>query len=169
MPEIRGSICFEGVSFRYLINQPLVLKEISFHIPVGKIVGVIGRSGSGKSTLSKLIQRLYVPEEGKVFIDDIDICNVNPFWLRRQIGMVLQENFIFNGTLIENIAVNNPGADFLEVERVSRISGAHEFIIQLQDGYHTIVGEQGRRSFRRSKTKDSHCKGTNAETENTYF
>ena len=143
LPEIRGSIRFEGVSFRYLINQPLVLKEISFHIPIGKIVGVIGRSGSGKSTLSKLIQRLYVPEEGKVFIDDIDICNVNPFWLRRQIGMVLQENFIFNGTLIENIAVNNPGADFLEVERVSRISGAHEFIIQLQDGYNTIVGEQG--------------------------
>ena len=143
LPEIKGSIRFEGVSFRYLLNQPLVLKEISFNIPVGKIVGVIGRSGSGKSTLSKLIQRLYVPEEGKVFIDDIDICNVNPFWLRRQIGMVLQENFIFNGTLIENIAVNNPGADFLEIERVSRISGAHEFIVQLQDGYNTIVGEQG--------------------------
>lgn len=143
LPNIQGKITFENVVFRYKVDQAPVIKKISFNIPPGKVVGIIGRSGSGKSTISKLVQRLYIPEEGKIYVDNIDISSVNPFWLRRQIGVVLQENFLFNGSVKENIAINNPNADFRDIVRVAKIAGAHEFIVKLQKGYDTIIGEKG--------------------------
>lgn len=143
LPNIDGTIQFDNVVFRYKIDQAPVIKNISFTIESGKTIGVIGRSGSGKSTISKLIQRLYIPEEGKIYIDNIDVANVNPFWLRRQIGVVLQESFIFNGTIKENIAINKPNADFREIVNSAKISGAHEFIVKLQKGYDTLIGEKG--------------------------
>ena len=143
LPNIQGKITFENVVFRYKVDQAPVIKKISFNIPPGKVVGIIGRSGSGKSTISKLVQRLYIPEEGKIYVDNIDISSVNPFWLRRQIGVVLQENFLFNGTVKENIAINNPNADFRDIVRVAKIAGAHEFIVKLQKGYDTTIGEKG--------------------------
>ena len=143
LPNIQGKITFENVMFRYKIDQPPVIKKISFNIPPGKVIGIIGRSGSGKSTISKLVQRLYIPEEGKIYVDNIDISTVNPFWLRRQIGVVLQENFLFSGTVKENIAINKPNADFKEILKVAQIAGAHEFIVKLQKGYDTVIGEKG--------------------------
>lgn len=143
LPDLKGSIRFEHVDFRYQIQQPLVLKDITFTIHPDQIIGVIGRSGSGKSTLSKLMQRLYVPENGKIFFDDIDTSTIDPTWLRQQIGVVLQENFIFNGTVKENIAVSDASIDFETVEKISKIAGAHEFIMKLEKGYNTIIGEKG--------------------------
>lgn len=143
LPNIIGKITFDNVVFRYKVDQPPVIKGISFELEQGKVIGVIGRSGSGKSTISKLIQRLYIPEEGKIYVDNIDISNVNPFWLRRQIGVVLQENFLFNGTIQENIAINMPHANFQDIVKVAQIAGAHEFIEKLQNGYNTMIGEKG--------------------------
>lgn len=143
LPNLKGSIRFENVDFRYNINQPLVLNKVSFSIEPNQVIGVIGRSGSGKSTLSKLMQRLYVPESGKIYFDDIDTSNIDPFWLRRQIGVVLQENFIFNGTVKENIAISNPSVTHDLIEKVCKISGAHGFIMDLEKGYNTLIGEKG--------------------------
>lgn len=143
LPNLQGNIRFENVGFRYDIRQPLVLHDMSFEISVNQIIGIIGRSGSGKSTLSKLIQRLYIPEQGKIYIDDVDISRADPFWLRQQIGVVLQENFIFSDTVKGNIAINHPTATYEEVERVSKLAGAHEFIVQLDKGYDTLIGEDG--------------------------
>lgn len=143
LPNLKGGIRFENVDFRYQVNQPLVLNNISFKILPNQIIGIIGRSGSGKSTLSKLMQRLYVPENGKIYFDDIDTSTIDPFWLRRQIGVVLQENFIFNGTVKENIAITKPSVSYEYIEKVSRISGAHEFIMKLEKGYNTLIGEKG--------------------------
>lgn len=143
LPSIRGKINFDKVVFRYKPDQSPVINEMSFMIPPSKVVGIIGRSGSGKSTLSKLIQRLYIPEKGKIYIDNIDISNVSTFWLRRQIGVVLQENFLFNGTIKENIAINKPNATMDEIIRVSKIAGALEFIEKLDNGFNTVIGEKG--------------------------
>jgi subfamily B ATP-binding cassette protein HlyB/CyaB len=105
LPAIRGEVTFEHVTFRYRIDGPEVLHDISFSIPAGQIVGVVGPSGSGKSTLAKLIQRLYIPESGRVLIDGIDLSVIDPSWLRRQIGVVLQESVLFNCSVRENIAL----------------------------------------------------------------
>lgn len=143
LPELKGAICFEHVDFRYQPNSSLVMNDISFTIQPNQIIGVIGRSGSGKSTLSKLMQRLYLPQSGKIYFDDIDTGTIDPVWLRRQIGVVLQENFIFNGTVKENIAISDSTKSFHEIETASKISGAHEFIIKLDKGYDTLIGEKG--------------------------
>lgn len=129
--------------FRYRIDAPEVIKDISFQIKSGTIVGIVGRSGSGKSTISKLIQRLYLPEYGKISIDGMDISMVNPNQLRSQIGVVLQENFMFNGTVADNIRIHQPSATIEQVIEVAKIAGAHEFIIELPNGYDTIIGEKG--------------------------
>lgn len=143
LPTIEGDIRFEKVRFRYQPDAAEVIRDISFGIRPGTVVGVVGRSGSGKSTISKLIQRLYVPEAGKILIDGVDISMTDPAWLRRQIGVVLQENFLFNVSVRDNIAIHKPAASMEEIVRVAKIAGAHEFILELPEAYDTVVGEHG--------------------------
>jgi subfamily B ATP-binding cassette protein HlyB/CyaB len=109
----------------------------------GSVLGIVGRSGSGKSTIAKLIQRLYVPESGRVLIDSMDVAQIDPTWLRRQVGVVLQENFLFNRSVRDNIALADPGQPLDAVARAARLAGAHEFIAALPEGYDTVVGEHG--------------------------
>ncbi len=143
LPPIVGEIVFEGVSFRYRPDTPEALRNLSLKIPKGKIVGVVGRSGAGKSTLAKLIQRLYIPERGKILVDGYDISLADHRWLRRQIGVVLQESFLFNGTIKENITINKATATMEEVVEAAKIAGAHDFISDFPEGYDTKVGEKG--------------------------
>ena len=141
--KLVGSIRFENVKFRYRPDTPYVLKGVSFEVKPGMCVGIIGRSGSGKSTIAKLIQRLYIPTEGEIYIDSVDIKHLNPVWLRKNIGVVLQENYLFSGTIRENIAMPMPDAPMELIINVAKIAGAHEFISKLPEGYDTIVGERG--------------------------
>ncbi len=143
LPEIQGDIKLERVTFRYRTDGNEILRQVSLHIKPGSRVGIVGRSGSGKSTLTKLIQRLYVPESGGVLIDGVDLGQVEPAWLRRQIGVVLQEDFLFNGTVKENISVARDTATMEEIKQVATMAGADEFIAELPDGYNTKVGERG--------------------------
>jgi len=142
-PAIRGDVRLEGVRFRYRLDGPEIIRNINLDIKVGMILGIVGRSGSGKSTLAKLIQRLYLPESGRILIDGIDLALADPAWLRRQIGVVLQESFLFNGSVRDNIAFHYPQASMEEIIRVANLAGAHEFILELPEGYDTIVGERG--------------------------
>ena len=143
LPQIRGDIAFEHVGFRYRIDGPEVLHDVSFHVPAGQVVGIVGPSGSGKSTLAKLVQRLFVPETGRVLVDGVDLAMVDPAWLRRQIGIVLQENVLFNRTVRDNIALADPGMPMERVIAAADLAGAHDFILELPEGYDTIVGERG--------------------------
>ncbi len=143
LPTIHGKIIFDKVRFRYRMDAPEVIKDMSFEIKEKTIVGIVGRSGSGKSTISKLIQRLYIPEGGKISIDGMDLSLINPILLRKQIGIVLQENFMFSGTVAENISIHCPNATMDEIVEAAKSAGAHEFILELQEGYHTIIGERG--------------------------
>ncbi|MCH5193356.1 MAG: type I secretion system permease/ATPase [Oscillospiraceae bacterium] len=143
LPAIRGDIRFDKVSFRYRPDGAEVIKNMSFGIRPNTVVGIVGRSGSGKSTISKLVQRLYIPESGKILIDGVDLSLADPNWLRTQIGVVLQENFLFNASVRENIALQNPAASMDEIIRAAKIAGAHEFILELSEGYDTMVGEKG--------------------------
>ncbi len=143
MPEIKGEIEFQNVRFRYNIEQSEVISNMNFKINAGEIIGVVGRSGSGKSTISKLIQRLYIPEVGKITIDKIDISLADVSSLRRQIGVVLQENFLFNATIKENISIHYPKATIEQIMQVCKIAGAHDFILELPNGYDEMVGENG--------------------------
>ena len=141
--KLMGNIVFDKVSFRYRPDASEVIKNMSFRIPANKVIGVVGRSGSGKSTISKLIQRLYIPETGKIMIDGVDLALADPVWLRRQIGVVLQESFLFHASIRDNIALQNPAASMDEIIYVSKIAGAHDFIVELSEGYDTVVGEHG--------------------------
>ncbi|AIF49858.1 peptidase domain-containing ABC transporter [Pelosinus sp. UFO1] len=143
LPYIRGEIILDRVTFRYRSDTSEVLRQVSLHIKAGMRVGIVGRSGSGKSTLTKIIQRLYVPESGRVLIDGVDLVQVEPAWLRRQIGVVLQENYLFNGSISQNIATARSEATLEEIQKVAQISGAHEFINELPKAYDTSVGERG--------------------------
>jgi subfamily B ATP-binding cassette protein HlyB/CyaB len=143
LPAIRGQITFEHVGFRYRVDASEVLHDVSFEISPGQVVGVVGSSGSGKSTLAKLIQRLYVPESGRVLVDGVDLTMVDLAWLRRQIGVVLQENVLFNCSIRENIALADPTMPMDRVIAAATLAGAHEFILELPEGYDTIVGERG--------------------------
>jgi subfamily B ATP-binding cassette protein HlyB/CyaB len=143
LPPIQGAIEFDHVRFRYRPDGPEVLRGVSFRLKLGETLGIVGRSGSGKSTVAKLIQRLYVPERGRVLIDGVDLALADPAWLRRQIGVVLQENRLFARTIRENIALADPGAPVEAVIQVAKLAGAHEFILELPEGYDTVVGEQG--------------------------
>ena len=143
LPAIKGHIQFEHVSFRYRIDGPQTLSGINLDIPPGQVIGVVGSSGSGKSTLAKLVQRLYVPESGRVLIDGIDAAQVDPAWLRRQIGVVLQDNVLFTGTVRDNIALADPAIATERVIEAARLAGAEDFILKLTEGYDTIVGERG--------------------------
>ena len=142
-PIRQGGIFFEKVSFRYHHDEPYAVKNINVKLVPGVMVGIVGPSGSGKSTLVKLLQRMYDLEEGRIFVDNIDISKYNPAAYRRQIGTVLQENYLFCGTVRENIAIARPGATMEEVERAARMSGAHDFIVQMKAGYDTVIGERG--------------------------
>ena len=143
LPAIRGDITFEHVTFRYRIDGPEVLHDITFSLPAGQVVGIVGPSGSGKSTLAKLIQRLYVPESGRVLVDGVDLSVVDMAWLRRQVGVVLQENMLFNRTVRDNIALADPAMPMDRVIAAAELCGAHEFILELPEGYDSIVGERG--------------------------
>jgi len=140
---LRGALAFTDVVFRYNPELPPVLNQVSIAIEPGMRVGIVGRSGSGKSTLSKLVQRLYFSEAGQITIDGRDIVEIDPFWLRRQIGVVLQENYLFKGSIRDNIAIARPSASMAEVIQVAQIAGAHEFTLELPEGYDTQVGERG--------------------------
>jgi len=143
LPQLNGAVKLDGVSFKYTTDSPCVLNKISFDVAPGMSVGLIGRSGSGKSTIAKLIQRLYFANEGAIYIDGIDTRHMNPIWLRNNIGMVLQENFLFSGTIRDNIALPRPDAPIELIIEAAKIAGAHEFISQFPEGYNTIVGERG--------------------------
>ena len=143
LPAVKGKINFDHVRFRYDPRGGEVIKGMSFDIEAGTIVGIVGRSGSGKSTISKLVQRLYIPEGGKITIDGMDISMADPAQLRKQIGVVLQENFMFNGTVAENIAIHYPAASFDRIVECATIAGAHNFIMELPNGYDTVIGEKG--------------------------
>lgn len=143
LPRLNGNISFDKVRFRYRIDASEVIKDMSFDIEAGKMIGIVGRSGSGKSTISKLIQRLYIPEGGKILIDGMDISMINPKQLRRQIGVVLQENFVFNGSVRENISIHMPTATVEQVIQAAKTAGAYDFIMGLPNGFDTIIGEKG--------------------------
>lgn len=143
LPPAKGAIRIDELTFRYRSDGAEVLRNVSLNIPAGQVIGIVGPSGSGKSTLTKLIQRLYSPERGQVLVDDIDIAQVDPAWLRRQIGVVLQENMLFNRTIHENIALANPGMARAAVIQAARLAGADEFINKLPVGYDTLIEERG--------------------------
>jgi subfamily B ATP-binding cassette protein HlyB/CyaB len=143
LSKIKGDIRFDLVTFRYRPDGPEILRRIDLDIKVGEVVGIVGPSGSGKSTLTKLVQRMYVPESGRVLIDGIDLSMVDTAWLRRQVGVVLQENILFNRSLRENIALSDPGMPMERVVEAAQLAGAHEFILSLSDGYDTKIGERG--------------------------
>jgi subfamily B ATP-binding cassette protein HlyB/CyaB len=143
LPAITGRVVFDRVTFRYRVDGPEILHTFSLDIAPGQVVGIVGRSGSGKSTIAKLIQRLYVPESGRILIDGVDLKQVDPAWLRRQVGVVLQENFLFNRSVRDNIALSDPGVPMERVVQAAKLAGAHEFILELQDGYDTQVGDHG--------------------------
>jgi ATP-binding cassette, subfamily B, bacterial HlyB/CyaB len=143
LPAIRGEVTFEHVTFRYRVDASEVLHDVNFSVPSGQVVGIVGSSGSGKSTLAKLIQRLYVPESGRVSVDGVDLTMVDLAWLRRQIGVVLQENVLFNRSVRENIALSDPTVSMERVIAAATLAGAHDFIVELSEGYDTVIGERG--------------------------
>ena len=143
LPPVKGRITLDQVTFRYRAEAPPVLHGISLDVLPGEVIGIVGRSGSGKSTLTKLVQRLYSPEGGRILVDGMDISLIDAAQLRRQVGVVLQENLLFNRSVRENIAITDPAAPVEAVMRVAQLAGAHEFISELPEAYDTVVGEQG--------------------------
>jgi ATP-binding cassette subfamily B protein len=143
LPTLRGEVKFDQVVFRYQPEQEKVLKGISFNVEPGKFVGIVGRSGSGKSTLSKLLQRLYKPESGSILIDERDIKNADIGSLRQQISVVLQQDFLFNGSIAENITLGDPDITREQVKEAAKDAVAHDFISELPNEYNTNIGEWG--------------------------
>ena len=140
---LQGGLALAEVTYRYANQPEPVLKNVSLQITPGQRIGIIGRSGSGKSTMTKLLQGLYAPESGKVLLDGKDVREYEPLWLRQQIGVVLQENYLFSGSVRDNIAMTRPSSNMDEVIAVAKQAGAHDFILELPDGYDTQVGEGG--------------------------
>jgi subfamily B ATP-binding cassette protein HlyB/CyaB len=143
LPPPKGAIEFKTVSFRYTPKGQDVLKRISFSIAPGETIGLVGPSGSGKSSIAKLMQRFYEPQDGNVLIDGLDLGQVDPAWLRRNIGVVLQENLLFARSIHENIALSQPSMPRAQVMAIAELAGAHEFIIKLPLGYDTMIEERG--------------------------
>jgi ATP-binding cassette subfamily B protein len=144
MPSVAGKVEFDSVTFAYIRGQQPQLRNVSFKLPAGSFVGVVGKSGSGKSTVLKLLPRLYNPDAGRILIDDYEIAKVELYSLRRQVGTVLQDSLLFNNSVFANIAIGDPDATPDEVMRAARVACAHDFIMGLPQGYNTPVGEQGR-------------------------
>ena len=157
LPAIRGQVSFEHVTFRYRVDTSEVLSDVSFNVSPGQVVGIVGSSGSGKSTLAKLIQRLYVPESGRVLVDGVDLTMVDLAWLRRQIGVVLQENVLFNCSVRENIALADPTMPMERVIAAATLAGAHEFILELPEGYDTSRRRAGQQPVGRAAPARRHC------------
>lgn len=143
LPPIKGQVQFQGVTFRYDSESPEVLKDLSIDIEEGEMIGIVGRSGSGKSTITKLVQRLYVPDQGQVLIDGTNIGLLHPAWLRRQVSVVLQENVLFNRTIRQNIALADPAYPMERIIQAAQLAGAHDFILELPQGYDTVLEERG--------------------------
>ncbi len=143
LPTIQGRVTFDAVTFRYRPEAIAALSGLSLDVRPGEVIGIVGRSGSGKSTLTKLVQRLYTPEQGRVLVDGVDTSLIDAAQLRRQVGVVLQENLLFNRSVRENIAISDPAAPIEAVIRVAQLSGVHAFVRDLPEGYDTVVGEQG--------------------------
>lgn len=143
MPAVKGDIKFENVSFKYGENSPVVLDDVSFEVKSGEVIGVVGASGAGKSTLVRLLLKLYQPTKGKVYVDGIPLSQYDPIWLRRNIGVVLQDNLLFNLSVKDNIAITDPTIPNEEVEAAAKLAGVDEFVHHLEHGYDTLVGEQG--------------------------
>lgn len=141
--RLLGAVNFERVRFRYSPDAPLVLDEFSISVRPGQLIGLVGPSGSGKSTVASLLQRLYAPEAGRVLLDGADLAMVDVGWLRRNVGVVQQESFLFNRSVRENIALADPALPFQRVIDCASVAGAHSFILELPDGYDTLVDEQG--------------------------
>jgi subfamily B ATP-binding cassette protein MsbA len=142
LADVRGDIRFEDVVFSYVPGTP-VLKSVSLHAPAGSTTALVGSSGSGKSTLISLVMGFNRPDAGRVLVDGVDLATTRLHDYRRRLGVVLQDNFLFDGTIAENIAFSKPHATAEEIHEVARIAHAHEFIGQFDDGYATIVGERG--------------------------
>ncbi|MDX8000207.1 type I secretion system permease/ATPase [Xenorhabdus sp. Reich] len=143
LSSLRGQIKFEDVGFRYQTDGKWNINNLSLNIKAEEVIGIVGRSGSGKSTLTKLIQRFYIPEKGRIMLDELDIALAGPTWLRRHIGVVQQENVLLNRTIKENIALTQPAASLELIIHACQQAGAHDFIMQLPKGYDTQISEQG--------------------------
>ncbi len=143
LPALKGRIEFDQVHFRYRPDGSEVLRSVGLEIGAGEVIGIVGRSGSGKSTLTRLLQRLFVPERGRVLVDGMDLALADVSSLRRQIGVVLQDNMLFARSIRENIALTDPGAPLEAVMQAAKMAGAHDFILELPEGYDTVVGEHG--------------------------
>jgi len=143
MPAIRGRVKYDNLSFRFKTSGPLQLKNVTTEFDPGTFVAIVGESGAGKSTMTKLLSRLYAPEGGRILVDGYDINRVELYSLRRQIGVVPQETLLFEGTILDNIALTNPDATTEEIIAAAQIAAAHDFIMTLPSGYNTRVGERG--------------------------
>ena len=141
--RLSGRIELKNVKFRYRMDTPLVLNGINLKIEPGQKIGIVGRSGSGKSTLTNVVQFMYQPEDGDILFDGLSVKEINIGWLRSQIGVVMQENYLFDSSIRDNIAVNRPNAKMDEVIQAAKLAGANDFILELKDGYDTKVGERG--------------------------
>jgi ABC-type bacteriocin/lantibiotic exporter with double-glycine peptidase domain len=140
-PEISGAIRFDNISFGYPGTRSLALEEVSFFIPAGSAIGLVGRSGSGKSTITRLLQSFASGYEGAIEIDGHDIRSMNLEYLRGQFGVVLQDNFLFRGSIRENIIAGRPGLTLTDAVAAARLAGAEEFIERMPEGYETVVEE----------------------------
>jgi subfamily B ATP-binding cassette protein HlyB/CyaB len=143
LPKLQGEVRFENLSFKYNPDAPLVLNGFNLKVNPGESIGLVGRSGSGKSTLTKLIQRLYIASQGAMYVDGVDIRHMNPSWLRHNIGVVLQDNYLFSGSIKENIEYSMPGVPVERIIEAAKIAGADEFVSEMPEGYDTLVGERG--------------------------
>ena len=142
-PPIRGQVTFDQISFRYGNRGPLQLDGLSLTIEPGQFVGIVGLSGSGKSTMVQLIDRLYRPREGRIYLDGVDVEKLQLSGLRQRIGYVPQDSLLFEGTVLDNLRLNNPDADMGAVVEATTLACAHEFIVGLDKGYGTRLGERG--------------------------
>ncbi|MEW9890817.1 MAG: type I secretion system permease/ATPase [Candidatus Symbiodolus clandestinus] len=143
LPQLQGKVEFNNVRFRYNAESPEVLQGLTFSVQAGEFIGITGPSGSGKSTLTRLLQRLYVPQQGQVLVDGMDLAIADPSSLRCNMSVVLQENVLFAGSIIDNIRLCSPEAPEEEVIASACLAGADEFIAALPHGYHTMIGERG--------------------------
>lgn len=140
--RIKGDVKVEHVTFGYESGRP-VLRDISFEVKAGEMIGIVGHSGCGKSTLINLIMRMYDPSRGRITIDGVDLREMSQTCLRSQMGVVLQETHLFSGSVMENIRYADPHATCEQVIAAARAANAHDFIMSLPEGYNTLVGEKG--------------------------